>query len=133
KRKLARRLVPEPLADELVARLIELRLVDDKVYADQYVSARKTARGRLALRAELRRKGVDEEIVDERVERLGDEQQLKAAVDLLRKHAWRYRPLEEAVEASSDAEERDARQRLRRAEAKAKAFLARRGFSPDVV
>lgn len=130
--KLARRKVPEPLAEELLGRLIELRLVDDGSYAEQYVAARREVRGRLALRAELRRKGVAEEIVEDRVSGLSEAQQLSAALGLLRKHAWRYRPAPAAQE-SGEEDEFLALDRLRRAEAKAKSFLARRGFSPDVV
>jgi len=160
--KLTRRQVDDALVEELLARLVELRLVDDVSYAEQYVAARQGARGRLALRAELRRKGVAEVIVDDRVGRLGEEQQLQAALGLLRKHAWRYRPKEgesvgaegeraegerrgigaagvetagvETVDVGAIADpEYEARQRLRRSEAKAKSFLARRGFAPDVV
>ena len=137
--KLNRRRIEEPLADELIARLIELRLVDDEGYAEQYVTSRQAARGRLALRTELLRKGVAEDLVDERVGRLGDDQQLAAAVALLRKHAWRYRPTvdeHESTKPPADDENDDeyaTLRRLRQAEAKAKSFLARRGFSPDVV
>ena len=130
--KLARRRVEEPVADELIAKLIELRLVDDESYAEQYVASRQEARGRLALRTELLRKGVAEALVDERVGRLDEDQQLTAAVGLLRKHAWRYQPAADSG-PTSEGDEYAALQRLRQAEAKAKAFLARRGFSPDVV
>lgn len=128
--KLARRQVDSELADELIARLIELRLVDDAIYAEQYVDARKVSRGRSALRSELRRKGVADEIVDSRVAGLGDQQQLSAAIGLLRKQAWRYRPKEGDHEYDHGHE---TLQRVRKAEARAKSFLARRGFSPDVV
>lgn len=132
RKKLARRRVPEELGEELLARLGELGLVDDRSFAEQYVSARREVRGRLALRAELRRKGVAEDIVEARVLGLGDGQQLSAAVGLLRKHAWRYQPAQGEEDASA-TDEYEARNELRRAEAKARSFLARRGFSPDVV
>lgn len=171
--KLARRKVPESLAEELIGRLAELNLVDDSAYAEQYVSSRRESRGRLALSAELKRKGVADEIVAARVGSLEEEQQLAAAVGILRKHAWRYRPEEApaatgaqngattshangaqtdaatgraagtrsgaapsrptAADEQPEEDEYAALRRLRQAEAKAKSFLARRGFSPDVV
>lgn len=140
--KLARRKVESALADGLIARLEELGLVDDKAFAEQYVESRKGARGSRALRAELRRKGVAEDIVEERIGQLDESQQLLAAVELLRKHAWRYRPdpvaeaqVGETSQAAAVPEDSDYEHllRTRKAEAKTRAFLARRGFSPSVV
>ncbi|MFA7460250.1 MAG: regulatory protein RecX, partial [Trueperaceae bacterium] len=56
--KLLRRGLPAAEAEPLLQRLHELRLVDDSTFAEQYVSSRKRARGRLVLRRELQRKGV---------------------------------------------------------------------------
>lgn len=110
---------------------------------------RRDERGRLALRAELRRKGVEEALIegvldgDDEDPGLGDEQQLEAASALLAKHAWRFasriagRTAGDAPDGDAPAGGRDAgrdagldRQRRR---ARAAAFLARRGFTPDVV
>lgn len=138
RRKLERRGAGE-LADELLARLVELRLADDAAYAEQYVAARSASRGRMALARELRAKGVDAELVGTEVGKLPHAQQVAAARELLERNAWRYRPqpgtgdgLTGGAGGSLDAE-RAAFEALRRAKAKAFAFLARRGFEPDAV
>jgi SOS response regulatory protein OraA/RecX len=83
-------------APRRVARLQELRLLDDRAYAEAYVRRRRDERGRLALRTELRRKGVAEALVegvlagDDDDPGLDDDQQLRAAAALLAKHAWRF-------------------------------------------
>ncbi len=124
RRKLERR-GAAGLADELLERLVELRLADDAVYSEQYVASRKSARGRLALAQELRRRGVEAELVNTEVGKLNPAQQLAAAVGLLEKSAWRYRP-------RSDAEQNvPAAETAHRAKAKAFAFLARRGFDAE--
>lgn len=119
-RKLEKRGLGAETAEELIARLTELKLIDDASYTDMYVSSREASRGRLGLMQELRRKGVAQEVVEARLEELTPEAQLAAATALLRKNAWRYRPEEGAT---SDTEAR------LKARAKAFAFLARRGFT----
>ena len=137
RRKLKLRDVPDESIEELLARLQELKLVDDATYAEQYVASRKASRGRLALSQELRRKGIAEELAAQRIGTLTSVQQLEAATALLRKNAWRYRPDAEqevskrGVAPSSDAEN-ESRADLLRARAKAMGFLARRGFAADV-
>lgn len=134
RRKLVLRDVPDTTAEELLLRLQELRLVDDATYTEQYVASRKDSRGRLALGQELRRKGIDDELAARHIATLTPAQQSKAALTLLEKHAWRYRPATEpaASEEALAANEFEARTRLLKARAKALAFLARRGFSADV-
>ncbi|HET8984412.1 MAG TPA: regulatory protein RecX [Trueperaceae bacterium] len=137
RRKLKVREVPDESAEELLARLQDLRLVDDAAYAEQYVASRKSSRGRLALSQELRRKGIAEDLAAQRVGTLTPAQQLEAATVLLTKNSWRYRP-EAAPEpaAGGDEPERaaefESRARLLKARAKALGFLARRGFAADV-
>ncbi len=131
RQRLARRGLPEADAEPLLARLVELRLVDDALYAEQYVHSRRTGRGRIALRQELNRKGVDEELVEQELEQLTPEQQADAATDLLRRNAWRYRPSDDDADANGDEEAYERRQRLYKARSKAFAFLARRGFGAD--
>ncbi len=123
-KKLLRRGIDEAEAARLIARLTELKLVDDAAYTDQYVSSRAGVRGRLGLRRELTRKGVAPELVEERLTELTPEGQLTAATALLRKNAWRYEP------ESGEPPHHDARLRAR---SKAFAFLARRGFTVDAV
>jgi regulatory protein len=128
--KLSRRGLEEATTEELLARLVELRLVSDEAYAERYVASRSGTRGRIALRRELARRGVEEEVAAPHLGALSPEQQAEAATALLRKNAWRYRPPE--PDPDEPEEDEHARfLRLKRAEAKARAFLARRGFDPE--
>jgi regulatory protein len=122
RQRLRRRSLPEDEAERVVSRLLELGLLDDRAYAVAYVERRAATRGALALRQELRRKGVAAELVDRAVGAHGEADQRRAAVALLRKQAWRF-------EVAPDADDAEAA----RARARAYALLARRGFAPDVV
>jgi regulatory protein len=61
--KLAKRDVPDELAERLLDRFAEVGLVDDAAFARAWVEGRHRSRGlaRRALAQELRRKGVDDE------------------------------------------------------------------------
>lgn len=138
--RLRRRGLDADRADAIVARLTELRLLDDRAFAAAYVRRRREERGRFALRGDLTRKGVDEAVVeralagDDGEAALDDAQQRAAAAALLAKHAWRFVPRPAVDEAAPPAAraraEADARRRVR---ARAASFLARRGFGPEAV
>lgn len=149
--RLRRRGVGDDDADGLLARLRDLGLADDARFAEQYVASRRGSRGRLALRAELRRKGVEASLVERELDPLSEAQQLAAATALLQRNAWRYRPGSSAPRAaggkalppsgSADlapedegdpGSEAEARRRALKERARAFAFLARRGFTADV-
>lgn len=98
----------------IVQRLRELELVDDESFATRWVRARSRKKGAIAIRHELKRKGVGEAHVDRALAELTDEGQVEAAVAVLERNAWRFR-------------ERDLPARAR-----AYAMLARRGFAADV-
>ena len=135
RRKLKQREVPDETAAELLVRLQELRLVDDAIFAEQYVASRKDARGRMALGQELRRKGIAEELATQNLATLTAPQQLSAAIALLLKNAWRYQPQTAADDgdgAAASSDEFAVRSALLKARARAMAFLARRGFTADV-
>lgn len=132
RQRLSRRGLPEADAEPLLRRLVELALVDDSAYTEQYVHARKASRGRLVLRRELRRKGVDEELVEQELSALTPHQQAQAATELLQRNAWRYRPTDEPPPTSeSDESAYQRRQKRYQARSKAFAFLARRGFGAE--
>ena len=61
--KLAKKDVPDDLAERLLDRFTEVGLVDDEAFARSWVESRQRSRGlaRRALAQELRRKGVDDE------------------------------------------------------------------------
>ncbi len=149
--KLRRRQVEDADADALLDRLRELGLANDERFTEQYVASRSRARGRLALKTELRRKGVDPTLVERELEPLTETQQVEAATALLQRFAWRYRPdggrdapgtragaappanaSPDPVERSEAATEAEARRASQKARARAFAFLARRGFTSGV-
>ena len=119
-RRLLRRSLDPEHAARVVARLIELRLLDDAGYAGAYVRSRRSAKGPIALRQELRRKGVDERHVEAALAEEGSDDPVATALALLQRNAWRY----QGVACADDASAQAARRR-------ALAFLARRGFEPD--
>jgi len=115
--KLRQRQVPDEIATRLLDRVEEVGLVDDEAFAQAWVSGRHAARG-LAPRAiaqELRRKGVDDEVAREALDRVDDDQQEATARSLVRK---KLRSLERFDEAT----------RTRRLVG----MLARKGYPPGL-
>jgi regulatory protein len=106
RQNLIKRGISEPLVDETIARLQHAGLVNDQEFARAWVENRNTfqPRSKSALRMELRRKGLSDEILQV------DEEAL--ACEAARKYARRLTGLEWI----------DFRQKL-------SGFLARRGFS----
>lgn len=78
---LAERGVPDDAAREVLDRFTELGLVDDRAYAELLVRTRHEQRGlaRRALGAELRRRGVDDELAQEALEGLAPEDEAATA------------------------------------------------------
>lgn len=64
--RLAKRGYPEDVSERVLDRLAEVGLIDDADFAEQWVQSRRAnaGKGRRALIAELRTKGVDNEIID---------------------------------------------------------------------
>ncbi|MDZ7703511.1 MAG: regulatory protein RecX [Trueperaceae bacterium] len=104
----------------ILARLVELKLSDDSTFAESYVAGRKHRKGPHALRQELKRKGVAKQIVADTLDDIDPSDERRAVTRLLDKHAWRF---QKAVQKDD----------VRKAKAKAYGFLARRGFSSEVV
>lgn len=112
--RLRRKDTVDTVVDRVLARLTELDLIDDARFAATFVRARRRKKGILAIRQELRRKGIADAVAEQALTPVTDETQLAAASRILERHAWRF-------EAGDE-----------RARARAYAFLARRGFPPDV-
>jgi len=91
-RKLLARTTPE-VARSVVARLIEWGYLDDRKFAEAFVHSRRRNWGKLRFRAELARRGVDEQIVCEVLAEGGEEgeEELERALALLHKSAWRHK------------------------------------------
>lgn len=78
---LAARDVPDDIAEEVLRRFEDVGLVDDAAFAEAWVRSRQASRGlsRRVLGQELRRKGVDDEIVRDAVETIDTEGEIAAA------------------------------------------------------
>jgi regulatory protein len=116
RQNLARRGISETLVDETLDRLQAAGLVNDEAFARDWVENRNTfrPRGKPALRMELRRKGLSEEIVRSVLDAQVNESAL--ALEAARKYARRLAGLEWP----------EFRQKLG-------GFLGRRGFSYTVL
>jgi regulatory protein len=107
---------PEIVIEEVLKRLQETNLVNDQEFAQAWVENRNTfrPRSRRALAMELRRKGLDADVVQDTLDQNVDENAL--ALDAARKYLRKVEKLEWP----------DFRQKLG-------GFLGRRGFSYEVV
>jgi regulatory protein len=84
-RGMARRGVPEDAAAAVLDRFTEVGLINDEAFAQAWVDSRHAGRalGRRALSAELRRKGVDDEIAREALATVTSEDEEAAARTLV--------------------------------------------------
>jgi regulatory protein len=96
--RLAKKDVPEPIAEAVVERLRQLKLVDDQDFARYWVEQRQThrPRGSRLLRQELRLKGVATDTADEVLEAAdADEDPAEAAYRAALKKAQSLRALDQ--------------------------------------
>ena len=91
--------VEEQVADQVLGRLNEVGLVDDAAFAEQWVRSRHAYQGmaRRALSAELRRKGVADELAAEAVSTLDAESEESRARELVRKRMRAMGSVEETA------------------------------------
>ncbi|WP_306906912.1 regulatory protein RecX [Arthrobacter pascens] len=119
-RKLAERNIPEDVAEAVLDRFQEVRLIDDAEFADMWVrsrsQSRKLAKG--ALRRELAEKGIEAETAATALEQLSDEEE-EAAARLL---------VERKLRPGIDLSDRAARDKASRRLA---SMLARKGYQPS--
>lgn len=96
---LARKDVPDEVAERVLDRLEHAGLVDDAEFAEAWVQSRHAGRGlaRRALRSELRKRGVDEETASEALDALSDEDELATARRLVARKLPSTRHLEPAA------------------------------------
>ncbi len=85
--RLARKHVPPGVAERLLDRFEEVGLVDDGAFARAWVQSRQPGKGlaRRALAAELRRKGVEEEVARAALDEVDPDDELEAARLLVRR------------------------------------------------
>lgn len=116
--KLAKRRVPDDVAERLLNRFEEVGLIDDAAFARAWVDSRQPGKGlgRRALAQELRRKGIDEEVAREALDEIDPEDEEEAARALVRRKLRTLRRVDRAT----------ATRRLT-------GMLARKGHSGEVV
>jgi regulatory protein len=119
-RKLAERNIPEDVAEAVLDRFQEVRLIDDAEFADMWVrsrsQSRKLAKG--ALRRELADKGIDADTAAAALEQLSDADE-EAAARLL---------VERKLRPGTDLSSRTERDKTTRRLA---SMLARKGYQPS--
>ena len=102
--------------DAAVARLVELRYLDDRLFAEGHVRRRSATRGPLALSAELAARGVERALADRAVQGIDPESQLAAATRLVERMAGQksFAGYRELLDSTGPK-------------------LVRRGFAPGIV
>ena len=115
--KLARKQVPTEIAERMLDRFEEVGLIDDADFARQWVQSRQRTRGLAprVLALELRRKGIDDEIISEVLGELDPNDARAAAHRLVRKKLRSMASLDDTT-------------RIRRLTS----MLARKGYSPQL-
>ena len=85
-RYLAQRGIPEDVACAVLDRFTEVGLIDDRAYAQGWVSSRHGTRGlgKRAVAQELRRKGVADDVIAEALDPIDPEQERARAYELAR-------------------------------------------------
>lgn len=86
-KKLASKDVPADVANSLLDRFEEVGLVDDEAFARAWIASRQPGKGlaRRALAAELRRKGIDDDVAREALDEIEPEDEARAARTLVRR------------------------------------------------
>lgn len=119
-RKLAERNIPEDVAEAVLDRFQEARLINDAEFADMWVrsrsQSRKLAKG--ALRRELAEKGIDQEAAAAALDQLTDADEEAAARQLV----------ERKLRPGTDLQDQAARDKATRRLA---SMLARKGYQPS--
>ena len=108
--------MPADAAAEILERFAEVGLINDAVFAQEWVQSRGRRSGAARLRQELRQKGVAEEVIADAIDGRGDQADLTNARELATRKAATMKGLDQVV-----------RQR------RLTALLARRGYSSAVI
>ncbi|WNV74376.1 regulatory protein RecX [Geodermatophilus sp. DSM 44513] len=96
---LARRGIPDDVAESVLDRFGEVGLIDDAAFARAWVTSRQSGRGlaRRVLKAELRAKGVDGEVAEEAVTLVDDQDEWDAARRLVQRRLPGMRRVDRAT------------------------------------
>jgi regulatory protein len=131
RRRLLRKELPPRLVDACLADLERQALLDDPAFARAVVRERvkRSPRGPVRLRQELRTRGVDETVAGAAIERVLDEEDLTAgSLAVGAALGWLRRQPDTVAQALADPAFSEPRQRARRRLA---GHLARRGFTGE--
>ena len=122
---------PVAIVEQVLERLVEIGYLDDEAFARAWVESRDRARprGSTALRRELQRKGVPDDVIIQVLEERAATSSSTAAADDAAIDADRAAAMR-LVERRASTLRRETDPRRRRQ--KAYALLARNGFAPDV-
>ena len=115
---LEKREIDAEIAEAVIQRFIDVGLIDDQLFAETIVNARRTYKGssKSVIKRELSTKGVSAEIVEDVTGEITPEDELETATELALRRVTRLAPLE-----------RDVRQR------RLFGYLSRKGYSSNVV
>lgn len=85
--KLIAKEIPSDIIEETLDRLVELKYVDDENYAGIFVQNKQSFNkmGKSAIRQELRKKGIDQETIDNALEEISEEDERSRAKELVKK------------------------------------------------
>lgn len=85
--KLVLKEIPEDIIEETLERLVELQYVDDENYADIFVQNKQAFNkmGKGAIRQELRKKGIDQETIENALEEISEDDERVRARELVLK------------------------------------------------
>lgn len=85
--KLAKKDVPEDVAERLLTRFEEVGLIDDAAFAQSWVESRQSGKGlaRRALAHELRRKGIDDVVARAALDEVDPEAEVESARTLVQR------------------------------------------------
>lgn len=121
RRKLIEKGAPRSEIEEVLARLLDQKLLDDTDFARQFARGKITGAGasRFRIIQELRRKGVAGSIAERALDDLGEEEGIDPNASIQRVAEKKWKSLAKLDDSTR-------RRRLY-------AFLARRGFSPDEI
>lgn len=94
--KLVERGYESEIVERVLGRLVEIGLIDDADFAQQWVHSRHTysGKGKRALAVELRLKGIDQDIASEALAQIDQEDERARAADLVRRKL-RNRPIDD--------------------------------------
>lgn len=96
KDKLTLKDLPEDIIEETLEKLAELKYINDEHYAESFVYSKQNfgSKGKGAIRQELRRKGVDNEIIETTLEAVSDDDERERAIELVKKKLHSTRNLD---------------------------------------